>query len=39
MTDTKNLMIGVLLIAVAILGYSYYQSRQNTIEITLPKLR
>ena len=39
MTDTKNLLIGVLLIAVAILGYSYYQTRQNTIEITFPKIK
>jgi predicted negative regulator of RcsB-dependent stress response len=39
MTDTKNLLIGVLLIAVTILGVSYYQSRQNTIEITLPKIK
>ena len=36
MTDTRNVLIAVLAIAVVVLGYFYYQSRQNTIEIKLP---
>ena len=39
MTDMKNLLLGALLVAVGVLGYAYYQSRQNTIEITLPKIK
>ncbi len=32
----KNLLVGALIVGVAVLGYFYYQSRQNTIEIKLP---
>ena len=36
MADMKNMLVGALIIGVAVLGYPYYQSRQNTVEITLP---
>ena len=36
MADAKNLIICALTIGVLVLGYVYYQSRQNTIEIRLP---
>jgi hypothetical protein len=36
MADMKNMIMGALIIGVAVLGYLYYQSRQNTVEITLP---
>lgn len=32
----KNLLVGALIVGVAVLGYLYYESRQNTIEIKLP---
>ena len=32
----KNLLVGALIVGVAVLGYLYYQSRQNTVEIKLP---
>jgi hypothetical protein len=38
MTDTRNLIIAVLAIAVAALGYLFYQSRQNVVEIKLPSV-
>jgi hypothetical protein len=37
-TDTRNLIIAVLAAATAVLGYFYYQSRQNVVEIKLPKI-
>jgi hypothetical protein len=36
MTDTRNIIIALLAIAAATLGYYYYQSRQNVVEIRLP---
>ena len=32
----RNLLVGALIVGVAVLGYLYYQSRQNTVEIKLP---
>ena len=34
----KNILIGALIVGVAVVGYLYYQSRQNTIEIKLPNV-
>lgn len=36
MADMKNMLVGALIVGVAVLGYLYYQSRQNTVEIKLP---
>jgi predicted negative regulator of RcsB-dependent stress response len=36
LSTMKNMVVGALIIGVAVLGYLYYQSRQNTVEITLP---
>jgi hypothetical protein len=38
MTDTRTLVIGVLAIAVLVLGYQYYEQQQRTIKIELPKV-
>jgi predicted negative regulator of RcsB-dependent stress response len=38
MTDTRTLVIGVLAIAVLLLGYQYYEQQQRTIKIELPKV-
>ena len=38
MTGTKNILLGILIASVAVLGYFYYQSRQNIIEIKLPNV-
>ena len=38
MIDTRNTTIAVLLLAAALLGYFYYQSRQNVVEIKLPSV-
>lgn len=35
--DPKNLVIVVLAIAVAVLGYLYYDSRQQRVVVDLPK--
>lgn len=37
--DMKSFLIGALIIAVAALGYLYYQSQQNTIEVDLPGVK
>jgi len=34
----KNILIALLLVGVAVLGFFYYQSQQNTVEIELPKV-
>ena len=39
MTVTRNSIIAILSIAVATLGYFYYQSRQNVVEIKLPSIK
>jgi hypothetical protein len=38
MTDIKSLMIGGLLVAVAVLGYLYWERQRNTVEIKLPSV-
>lgn len=40
MTSWQNIVIGVLIVAVAALGYLYYQERQDRVEvkIDLPNL-
>jgi predicted negative regulator of RcsB-dependent stress response len=38
MKPITTLIIGVLAIAVAVLGYLYYQRTQNDITIQLPKV-
>ena len=39
MTINRNAIIAILAVAVATLGYLYYQSRQNVIEIKLPSVK
>jgi hypothetical protein len=36
MTDPKTIIIVVLLIAVAVLGYLYYQNQRTTVKIDVP---
>ena len=38
MSGMSNIVIGALAAGVLMLGYLYYQSRQNTIEIKLPSV-
>jgi predicted negative regulator of RcsB-dependent stress response len=38
MTDSRSLLIGVLLVAVALLGYKYYEQQQRTVKIELPRV-
>jgi hypothetical protein len=38
MTDMKSFMIGALLVAVAVLGYLYWDRQRNTVEIKLPNV-
>lgn len=33
---TKSMMIGALAVAVAILGYLYWESQQSKVEINVP---
>jgi hypothetical protein len=33
--DTKSLLIGALLVGVAVLGYLYYDSQQDTVRVDL----
>ena len=37
--DTKSLIIGALLIAVAVLGYLYYEAEQTKVKIDLPGVK
>jgi predicted negative regulator of RcsB-dependent stress response len=37
--DMKSLLIGLLVAAVAVLGYYFYQQQQNTIQIQLPSVK
>ena len=39
MATTQNFIIAVLAIAVLAVGYFYYQSRQNVVEIKLPSIK
>jgi hypothetical protein len=36
MGDAKTIIIALLLVAVAVLGYLYYESRQTTVKIDVP---
>lgn len=38
MAGIRNTIIAVLVVATAVLGYLYYQSRQDVVEIKLPKV-
>lgn len=38
MLDIRNTTIAVLALAAVLLGYFYYQSRQNVVEIKLPSV-
>ncbi len=37
--DIKSLIIGALLIAVAVLGYLYYEAEQTKVKIDLPGVK
>lgn len=39
MTITRNAIILILSVAALTLGYYYYQSRQNVVEIKLPSIK
>ena len=39
MATTQNTIIVILAMAVLALGYFYYQSRQNVVEIKLPSVK
>lgn len=34
--DAKSLLIIILAVAVAVLGYLYYESRQDVVRVNLP---
>jgi len=36
MGDAKTIIIGLLLVAVAVLGYLYYDSQQSSVKIDVP---
>ena len=36
--DAKSFLIGALVVAVAIVGYLYWDKQRNTIEIKLPSV-
>ncbi len=38
MTITRNTVILILTVATVSMGYYYYQSRQNVVEIKLPNI-
>ena len=37
--DTKSLLIILLVIGVAVLGYLYYQSQQSHVSVDLPGIK
>ncbi|MFN0219108.1 MAG: hypothetical protein ACKVP4_09870 [Hyphomicrobium sp.] len=37
--DVKSLVIGVLVVAVGVLGYLYYESEQTTVKVDLPGIK
>jgi len=39
MATMQNSVIVLLAVAVAFLGYSYYQNQQNVVEIKLPSVK
>jgi hypothetical protein len=36
MSDPKNIVIFLLLVGVAVLGYLYYESQRNVVRIDVP---
>jgi hypothetical protein len=39
MSDPKNILIALLIVAVAVLGYLYYDSQRNRVSINLPGVK
>ncbi len=39
MSDPKNIIIALLVVAVAVLGYLYYDSQRNRVSINLPGVK
>jgi len=39
MNEPKNIIIAVLIVAVALLGYLYYDSQQKRISVNLPGVK
>ena len=39
MSDPKNILIALLVVAVAVLGYLYYDSQKNRVSINLPGVK
>lgn len=39
MSDPKNVIIAVLVVAVVVLGYLYYDSQQRRISVNLPGVK
>ncbi len=39
MSNIKSMLIGALIVAVAVLGYFYYQNQKNTVSIQLPSVK
>ena len=37
--DAKTLLIIILAVAVAVLGYLYYESQQNVVRVDLPGVK
>ncbi len=37
--DAKSLLVIVLVVAVAVLGYLYYESQQTTVKIDVPGVK
>lgn len=37
--DMKSLIIGALLVAVAVLGYMYYEDQQSSVTVDLPGVK
>jgi len=37
--DVKSMIIGALAVAVAVLGYLYYESQQSSVKIDLPGVK
>lgn len=37
--DMKSMIIGALAVAVAVLGYLYYDSQQSSVKIDLPGVK
>ena len=37
--DTKSMVIGALLVAVAVVGYLYYDTQQSSVKIDLPGVK